>query len=224
MKFWITTAGMWLLAVGLSAAAPGGKKIEVRFAAQTAPTNLGELIMTADEFRSPPFALPLNHLSEVQTTPARAFRLERRDKPTVLATVTLPETGSAFIILLVPSLTAGFDAVVVPADDGSFRPGDYYVHNVSRNPVGGHVGSSKFVVPSRAGKVVRPQGAREGRFYDVAIGVREGERTRVISTSRWPIGKQMRTYIFFFDNPQSQEIDFRAIDEFVAPGNARSRG
>jgi hypothetical protein len=220
MKLLISAVSLWALAGGLLPAAPAGKKIAVRFAAQTAPANLGDLVMTAGEIRSAPFALPLNNLSEALTAPARAFRLELQEKPTVLATVTLPEAGSDFIILLVPAVKSGFEAVVLPAGDGSFRPGDYYLHNVSRNSVVGKVGTTNFIVPPRAGKVVRPDGAREGRFYDVALGVREGETARVISTSRWPVGKQMRTYVFFFDNPQSQDIDFRAIDEFVPPANA----
>lgn len=210
----IPAACLWAFTASLLSAAEGGK-IEIRFAAQSAPANLGEIVMTAGELRSDPFALPLNNLSEKQTAPARAFRLELRDKPTVLGTVTLPETGDDFIILLVPGLEKGFDAVVIPAKDGSFPPGGYYVCNISKNAVVGHVGTTKFMVPPREGKVVKPSGAREERFYDVLLGVRDGETTRVISASRWPVGKQMRTYIFFFDNPQRKDIDFRAIDEFV---------
>jgi hypothetical protein len=213
----ILTAVAWALAAGVAPAAKDGKEIELRFAAQTAPPNLGELVMATEEIRSDPFALPLNHLSEPQTAPARAFRLETAQKPVVLATITLPATGDAFIILLVPAPKAGFEAVVIPARDASFRPGDYYLHNVSRHPVLGQVGSVKFVITSRSGRVVRPRGAREGRFYDVMLGVREGDTSRVISSSRWPVGNQMRTYVFFFDNPTRKDVDFRAIDEFVPP-------
>ncbi len=221
MKCLLTAAGLWALAAGFLPAAQGGGDIDVRFAAQTAPPDLGELVMTDGELRSKPFALPLNYLSEAQAAPGRAFRLELQEKPTVLASITLPEAGSDFIILLVPAEKSGFEAVIIPGGDGSFRPGDYYMHNVSQFPVVGQVGTSKFQLRSREGKVVRPKGAREGRFYDVALGVRDsGKSARVISTSRWPVGKQMRTYVFFFDNPQREDIDFRAIDEFVPPDDA----
>lgn len=218
MKRLTLTTACWFLGAALLSAAGG--KIEVRFAAQTAPPKLGELVMTTDDSRSAPFALPLNHLSEPQTAPGRAFRLEMEEKPTVLATVTLPAAGNDFVILLVPGVKSGFEPVVVPARDGSFRPGDYYLHNVSRESVLGQVGTTKFVIPPRKGQVVRPRGAREGRFYDVSLGVREGNKPRVISTSRWPVGKQMRTYVFFFDNPKRKDVDFRAIDEFVPSGEA----
>ena len=218
MKSLITATALWALATGLLPAA-GGDDIDVRFAAQTAPPELGELVMTTDDLRSESFALPLNHLSKAQTAPGRAFRLELRDKPGVLASIALPEAGSDFIILLVPAVKSGFEAIVIPADDGSFRPGDYYLHNVSEFPVFGEIGTSRLLLPSREGRVVRPQGAREGRFYDVRLGVREGNTPRVISESRWPVSKRMRTYVFFFDNPQRKDIDFRAIDEFVPSGD-----
>jgi len=221
MKHGILLALCGILGVVVPAAAASGRKIEVRFAAQTAPPQLGDLVMTTEEARSDPFALPLNHLSEPQTAPGRAFRLEPAAKPLVLCTVTLPAAGNDFVILLVPAGKSGFEPVVIPARDATFRPGDYYLHNVSRKPVLGKVGTTKFVIPPRHGQVVRPQGAREGRFYDVLLGVSEGERSRVISASRWPVGNQMRTYVFFFDNPTRKDVDFRAIDEFVPTENTR---
>jgi hypothetical protein len=215
MRNWLPAVLVSLLATGLLPAAAEGRKIEVRFVAQVAPEGLGEIVMATDELRSDPFALPLNFLSERQPAPGRAFRLELRDRPTVLAKIAFPEIGSDFIVLLVPGVEGGFEPVVIPSGDSSFRPGDYYVHNVSARTVAGMVGTTKFVIRPRQGQVVRPRGAREGRFYDVSLGVRDGETARVISTSRWPLGKRMRTYVFFFESPKRKDIDFRAVDEFV---------
>lgn len=175
--------------------------------------------MTSKESRSDPFSVPLNHLSPPQDAPAPIFKLELATKPLPIASVTLPEQGDSFIIILIPSLDSGFEPVVIPAKDPAFRPGDFYVLNISKKPVLGIVGTTEFRVPRRKSKVVRPDGARENRFYDVTLGVKEeGETQRVISRSRWPVGKQMRTYVFFFDNPVRKDIDFRAIDEFVPVG------
>src|SRR5690606_28006072 len=123
---------------------------------------LGEVVMVAEEVRSDAFALPLNFISDPMPAPARAFRLETAEGPKMLATVTLPPEGKAFIILLVPGRESVFEPVVIPAGDGTFRPGDFYVHNVSGKSVLGMVGTSKFMLPSRKGMVVRPDGAREG--------------------------------------------------------------
>jgi hypothetical protein len=192
-----------------------GKEVELRFAAQAAPAELGKLVMVAGEIRSTPFELPVNHLSEAQAAPARVVTLERETKPGALARIQLPEEGDAFIVLLIPGVKSTFDPVVLPAKSDTFRPGDFYAYNASKKPVMGQVGTSSFGLRSREGQVVRPAGAREGRFYDVLLGVREDSKNRVISTSRWPVSTTMRTYVFFFDNPKRGDIDFRAIDEFV---------
>jgi hypothetical protein len=215
---WFARRVLWcLLALVLPCSAAPTKDIEVRFAAQAKPARLGDLVMVTEEVRSDPFSLPVNNLTDPQVAPARAFRLEMEGKEGALATVILPETGTRFIILLVPGVKSVFDAVVIAARDGSFRPGDFYLHNVSKKQILGMVGTTRFTIPSRKGQVVRPKGAREERFYDVTLGVREEPQPRVISTSRWPVNTQMRTYVFFFDNPKRGDVDFRAIDEFVPP-------
>jgi hypothetical protein len=194
------------------------KDVEVRYVAQAAPKNLGKLVMAAEEgLRSEPFILPLNNLSDRFVVPARAYRLEMEEKTLPLASVTLPAEGNDFIILLVPALKGGFEPIVIANDGVSFRPGDFYVHNVSQATVVGKVGTTDFSVGKRTGRVVRPKGARENRFYDVLIGVRDDEGVRVISSSRWPVQPQMRTYVFFFDDPRRGRVDFRAVDEFVPP-------
>lgn len=189
MAAW-TLAGVMLAFAGRGAAAEADG-VELRFAAQAVPRGLGKVAMVAGEARSEPFELPVNFLSPAAPAPARAFHLEREGKPGSLGTVRLPEEGDAFIVLLVPGLESPFEAVVIRDRGEGFRPGDYYVHNTSKKMVLGKVGNSSFVVPARQGRVVRPGGAREGRFYEVALGVREGSENRMISVfdvklAKWP--------------------------------------
>jgi hypothetical protein len=208
--------GGGLLALGSATAQEdAGEPAEIRFAAQAAPRNLGDLVMVAGEERSEPFELPVNHLSEPQTAPARVVGLVRENQPGVLTTIRLPAEGEAFIVLLVPGTETPFEPVVLPAAEDKFRPGDYYVHNISKKRVIGKVGSVTFTVPPRSGRIVKPKGAVEDRYYNVLLGVVDGGQKKPISTSRWPLSPRMRTYLFFFDNPTRGDVDFRAIDEFV---------
>jgi len=41
---------------------------------------------------------------------------------------------------------------------------------------------------------------------------------RLISSTRWPVDGELRSYIFFFVNPETRRIDYRAVDEYIAPG------
>ena len=63
----------------------------------------------------------------------------------------------------------------------------------------------------------RPTGAKPENYYDVGFGVREKEGDRALSTTRWPVDPQQRSYVFFFVNPKNNRLDFGAVDEFVPP-------
>ena len=209
----------WLLPVLLSIASASAQQdrdnIKIRFTAQTRPADLGELVMVTEDRRSQAFNLPVNHLTEPQTAPGRLFRLEAERQALPLAQVRLPETGDDFVVLLVSGDDSPYEAVVIPYRGDGFRPGDSYLHNVSSLPVLGRVGATEFVIAPRSGRVVRPSGARDERFYDVLLGVREGNASRAISQSRWPVASHTRTYVFFFDDPVRRDVGFRAVDEFV---------
>lgn len=193
------------------------KPAEVKFVAQFAPPDLGSVVMATPDDTSVGFELPTRHLTELMKAPARAFRLQLEEQGTAICTVQLPEEGDSFIILLIPAANGGIEPVVIPAADGAFRPGDFYLHNSSASSVLGRVGTLEFTIAPRSGRVVRPTGAREERYYDVLLGVRDDGEPRVISNSRWPLSNFNRTYVFFFNNPARGDVDFRAIDEFVAP-------
>lgn len=47
--------------------------------------------------------------------------------------------------------------------------------------------------------------------------MREKEGDKPLSIARWPVQKGSRMYVFFFLNPRSGKLDFRAVDEFVEP-------
>lgn len=195
----------------------GRGDLKVRFLAERAPANLGQVDLMAGKVRSAGFELPVNHLSDPVVPPARAFSICQAGKDKALATVTLPEGGKAFIVLLIPATSGGYKPVIIPSDDASFKPGDVYFYNHSDKPVLGYVGTAKFVLQPATGQTLRPAGAKPEKFYDVGFGVREKEGDRTLSTTRWPEDPRQRSYVFFFVNPKNNRLDFRAVDEFVPP-------
>jgi hypothetical protein len=203
-------------AVGQSARTEAA--LRVRFLAERMPPEIGQVALAAKDAKTAPFDMPVNHLSEPQTPPQRLFSVWSMGKNVSLATVTLPEKGDNFVVLLIPALEGGFKAVVIAAKDKEFAPGDIYFYNHADKTVLGFVGTAKFVLDPASGKVLRPAGAEpEGRYYQIGLGVREKEGDRPLSTARWPVQKDMRMYVFFFINPRTQRLDFRAVDEFVEP-------
>lgn len=188
----------------------------VRFLAERAPGNIGEVVLAAGEVRTEPFGLTLNNLTPVQPAPARTFTVRAVEKNVDLARIQLPDQGKSFIVLLIPA-EAGYKPVILSASDPAFRPGDVYLYNHADKPVIGYVGSARFLLAPQKGQTLRPAGAKQNAYYDVGFGVREQEGDRALSTTRWPVDDKIRSYVFFFVNPRTQRIDFRAVDEFVAP-------
>jgi len=203
-----------LISVSLSAQA-AGKGVEVRFLAARLPKNLGKVVLASAEVRSDPFDLPMNNLSRPQEFPTRAFRILSVDHKKTLTTVTLPEEGKSFVVLLLPTAKKFYTPVVMPFDNPNFKAGDIYLHNNANKTVLGVVGTSKFSLKPRLGTVLHPKGARKERFYDVRLGVKETDGNRVLSMTRWPKSIHMRYYVFFYTDPKTKSVTFRAVDEFV---------
>lgn len=131
-----------------------------------------------------------------------------------LATVTLPESGDSFIVIVISANNPDFKA-------GDIYSVDIYFHNHSDKPVLGYVGKSKFALNPAKGTTLRPEGpGGEGNYYDVGLGFRDTEGERTLSMARWPVQEGIRMYVFFFVNSRTQRIDFRAVDEFVEPVQA----
>lgn len=201
----------------LHAQEPGASDLKVRFLAERAPADLGEVVVATEKTKSAGFALPTNFVSPPVVTPARAFELRATAKNMVLAKVALPDAGKSFIVLLLPSPKGGYQPVVIRADDPAFKAGDVYFYNHADKPVLGYVGTAKFILEPGKGQTLRPAGARPEKFYDVGFGVREKEGDRALSNTRWPVDDKQRSYIFFFNNASTKRVDYRAVDEFVEP-------
>lgn len=194
--------------------------ISLRFVAERAPAVIGKVMIVAGEDKSTPFLLPTNNLSEVYPVAARAFTLNMVEQNRELCKITLPEEGKDFVILLLPNPKGGYLSSVIPAKSDGFRPGDVYFYNHADKTVLGFVGKATFVLPPGQGKSLRPTGAKAEGYYDVGFGVRETSGDRPLSSTRWPVEKQIRSYVFFFVNPQTKAVDFRAVDEYVVEEKA----
>lgn len=192
-------------------------EVEVRLLAERIPKNLGKILLATKEARSDPFDLPMNNLSKPQKPPARLFSIWSVDRNASIATVKLPEDGKSFIILLLPDSKPGYKPVIIPFRDPNFRAGDIYFYNNANKPVMGVLGTTKFSLNPNAGKVVRPRGFGNERYYHAILGVREGTKNKVIKSMKWPSSKITRNYVFFYVDPDRKRITYRAVDEFIMP-------
>lgn len=199
------------------------RQITIKFVAERMPGNVAEVVLTAaDTFRSDPFVLPKNHLSEPVKVPVRAFAVRAKDAPVgaPIAEVKLPEKGANFVAVLVPARDGNLRAIVLPADSPDFRPGDVFFYNHTTAVVVGRLGKKIIQLEPGAGKAERPQVDDGAPYIDVAFAQKVGNEAKMLSSTRWPVDQRTRGYVFFFVDPATDRLTYRAVDEFVAPAPA----
>ena len=190
-------------------------ELSARFLAESLPADAGEMVMFTGETVSEPFVPPTRHLSGEIKPPARAFELRTAKDRRLLGKITLPEEGDRFIILLLPEANGEIRGLVLRSDEPGFRPGDNYLINRTGLGIIGQIGATRFRIKPGTGGVIRPSGPADEGFYQVGFGVEEAEGARALSMTRWPVDSKVRSYVFFFNNPRTGRIDYRAVDEFV---------
>ncbi len=212
----IAAVGLVLLSP-LSAQEGAGERdkgIGVRFLAEIAPPQIGEVVVAEEGKQSEPFALPINHLTPRMEVAARQFAVKSVEKGVALCNVQLPYAGRNFLVILVVAKPAGFRPIVVRADDPDFRGGDVFFINRSDKLILGKLGTSPLVLKPMSQVIGRPAGARDERFFDIAFASREAGKDRMISSTRWPVDDQVRSYVFFFPR-ENGRLTYRAVDEHV---------
>ncbi|MES2923822.1 MAG: hypothetical protein V4819_19870 [Verrucomicrobiota bacterium] len=199
----------------ISTKAAGG--LQVKFLAEQAPESLGNVFLQfGDKEKSADFTLPTNRLSDPVAVEVRVMVLKTLDKAIPLCTITLPEVGSEFAVVLVTTKPAGFKPIVVRTDDPSFKAGDVLFINLTEKTVLGKLGTTPLVLKPGETAKSRPSGAIDNTYYDIAFATREETGDKLLSSSRWPIDNMLRSYLFFFTNAQGRTT-FRAVDEYLTP-------
>ena len=201
------------------ASKPGKGSILVRFLAEQAPESLGQAILVSGETKSAGFTLPTNYLSEPVAVNQRAIVLKTLEKEIPLCAITLPEAGSAFAVVLVTAKPAGFTAIVVRTDDPTFKAGDVFFINRTDKTILGKLGTTPLIIKAGENVKSRPTGVIDDTYYDIAFATREEQGDKLLSSSRWPISSNLRSYLFFFTTAQGR-TSFRAVDEHLVPAAA----
>jgi hypothetical protein len=190
--------------------------VQVRFLAEEAPDQLGQVALFFGKEKSEGITLPTNQLSPPVNVSSRELVLKTLQKEVPLCAINLPENGSAFAVILVVAKPSGFRPVVVRTDDPNFKSGDVFFINRSEKTILGKLGTTPLALKPGESSKNRPSGAVENTYYDIAFATRDDAGDKLISSTRWPIDENLRSYVFFFTNSEGRTT-FRAVDEFLTP-------
>lgn len=190
------------------------KEVQVKLLAEQFPPELGKVVLQFEKTQSQAIELPTNRLSDPVAVSSRSLSLRLVDKPVALCQITLPEQGKSFAVILVTAKPSGFKPIVMRTDDPSFKAGDVVFINRSEKTILGKLGATALVLKPGESTKSRPNGAVEETYYDVAFAIRDEAGDKLISSSRWPVEQDLRSYLFFFTNAEGRTT-FRAVDEYL---------
>ncbi|GAA5130976.1 hypothetical protein JIN84_05465 [Luteolibacter yonseiensis] len=193
--------------------------LEVQLLAEQFPEKLGQVYLVFGDKKSQPFDLPTNRLSDSVAAEGRTMVLKLAQKDVPLCTITLPDQGKSFALLLVAAKPSGFKPLVIRTDDSTFRAGDVFFVNSTDKTILGKLGTAPLTLKPGETTKSRPNGAVDNTYYNIAFAIREGTTDKLISSTRWPVDQGLRSYVFFFTNAEGRTT-YRAVDEYLKPATA----
>jgi len=196
------------------------KETLLRFTSFGLQENAGvEYVVAAGEVQTPPFTIPDNGFSPPVPAPGEGAVLAL-GKPGAtplrsLATITLPETGKRFLVLIFPGKGDALKAVLVRADDPAFRPGHVMILNLSTESLASDLGGKKLRFDPGSQTIFRPRRKDDLANYQVRFyQFREG-KPKIFAANLWPYFDKKRAFIFLHTDPASGSPTYRSIDEFT---------
>ena len=177
-------------------------------------------VLSSGTERSSLFAIPTNGFSVPVAAPTskNPIVVGKADGATVrnLATLKLPETGKRFLVLLFPDKDDAIRTAVIRADDPAFRPGDIMLFNQSEQRVEAELGDNKLNLEPGSETIFRPTRKDELPNYQVRFFQVKEDKSKLFAASLWSYFNDKRAFVFFYQDPVTGSLTYRAIDEFTA--------
>lgn len=185
-----------------------------------------ELISVTKDKTSEPFNVGALGLSDEFFPKATVFNLAIKDTKAEngirsVATVTLPETGRHFIVLLEPKDANSFKYYVIDAKQPNFKANSLLFFNAADTPVAGAMDDKKFVVKPHEISILSAPTPKEGvPYFFMGLYRPEGETLRPFASNRWPHRDDARVYVFIYREAGSGRYAYQCVNESLIDPNA----
>jgi hypothetical protein len=201
-------------------AEPSAKGLSIRLFAVALAKDQGPVCFMIGQTRTPAFEIPTTNLSQPIAVSAREFTLISAATPpdataVALATLRLPDQGSDFRIILVPTPDQSYKPVIIRGDDSKFAHGDFFFINLSTHEILGALGSARLTLKPGGQEILRPSASKSDKFFEVKIARRAEDKILPLTNTCWPIVRDNRSFVIFY-NATNGRPTYRAVDEFMA--------
>lgn len=219
-KFMKPSLSILLPAIGLFlSAAPDAvgaeKEVAIRLLACEVAKEPIKVIVATKDSSSAEVEVPSASFSPPVAVSGRAVDIKAPDTAELLYSVTLPDEGRSFAMILATKHPDGFAPVIVRLDDDTFRPGDFQFINHSGKTVVVKLGGTEVVIEDDGIAKARPTEAIDDRYHLVTMSTRGESGDKVFASTRWPVDESKRCYILLSAKPGGR-ITYRSVEEFVA--------
>jgi len=182
-------------------------------------SNSMELFAIAGEVVIETFMVGTVNLGAPVFPGARVFNLAIKSASTEsgfekIATVTLPQTGSSFIVLLEPQNGKTFIPYAISSRQQGFEADATLFFNATDVQVGAVFGKKRSLIRQRRVEIVAaPPRQGDLPYYPVELYHPEGDGLKLFASSRWLHREKGRNYVFIFREHASGRVDYQTFHE-----------
>ena len=187
---------------------PGEREMSISFLAQQSQL-LSKSVMIGNLGLSDPVTVAERKLSIVIPDKAK----ESGFRP--IGDISLPATGSDFIVLLEPA-DGKFMTHVVSGKLPGFGRGDTLFFNATDMSLGATLGERKIIIPPRKPVAGGPPAKGSQSWYQVTFYQPvEGGSSRKFGDTRWSYRDHARAYVFFYPDGPFNGVSYHVVDEML---------
>jgi hypothetical protein len=219
-----------LLVAGFSlfpCSAQEGAKVSLTFVTFPRNSDAEPLELLIGEAKSIEIEAPSNEISKTHLVPARSTwtigKMVTGDDGKAKFEVygkTKALTSSRQLLLLIrkgQTNADGFDIIAIDSRKAEFGGEKFLFLNASKVAIAGKIGKEKIALKPGSYKVIKPKpdrGVRKNLCHvSFAYGVKK--EWKVFSSTIWPVHKNARALVFFYQDPSTKRLRLHAIRDFM---------
>lgn len=136
----------------------------------------------------------------------------------ILGSVTLPASGSRFLLMFFPAAEKGkFQIMAVEDSLKAFPLGSFRVFNLSRSNIRLTLEKTNYDFKPGSSQVISDPPVQENMHSAMYAHAQVADQWQRIGSGLWPHPGKKRDLEFFFENPQTKQIELRGFRDISPP-------
>lgn len=122
------------------------------------------------------------------------------------------------LILLIrkgKNMADGVEVRTIANDLSEFGGGKFLFMNAAKVDIAGDAGGEKFALRPDAHTIVKPKPDPGGGLFQATFAFRRDDKPQPFFSSRWPVSDKTRGFIFFYHDPNTQQLRMHSIRDFL---------